>query len=92
LAHGKHAELQQRLVAAVSRSAPARTREVEGLTAREVEVLKLIAAGLSNVEISRTLVVSEATVKTHVNHLFAKAGLRDRAQAVAFAYKSGIAE
>jgi DNA-binding NarL/FixJ family response regulator len=85
------AELQQRLVAAATRAAPVRTAEVEGLTAREVEVLRLIATGMSNTEIARTLVVSEATVKTHVNHLFAKAGLRDRAQAVAFAYKAGIA-
>jgi len=86
------ASLQQRLVAAATRASPSRTREVQGLTTREVEVLKLIAAGLSNTEIARSLVVSEATVKTHVNHLFAKAGLRDRAQAVAFAYKAGIAE
>ncbi|MFD9959061.1 response regulator [Amycolatopsis sp. NPDC058986] len=86
------AELQRRLVAAATRSAPARVKEVEGLTAREIEVLRLIAAGLSNTEIARTLVVSEATVKTHVNHLFTKAGLRDRAQAVAFAYRAGIAD
>lgn len=84
-------ELQRRLVEAAARSTPPRVREVEGLTAREIEVLRLIAAGLSNTEIARTLVVSEATVKTHVNHLFAKAGLRDRAQAVAFAYRTGIA-
>ncbi|MFE0024473.1 response regulator [Amycolatopsis sp. NPDC059021] len=86
------AELQRRLVAAATRSAPVRVKEVEGLTAREIEVLRLIAAGLSNTEIARTLVVSEATVKTHVNHLFTKAGLRDRAQAVAFAYRAGIAD
>jgi DNA-binding NarL/FixJ family response regulator len=86
------AELLQRLVAVATRTAPPRTREVDGLTTREVEVLKLIAAGLSNTEIARSLVVSEATVKTHVNHLFAKAGVRDRAQAVAFAYQAGIAE
>jgi DNA-binding NarL/FixJ family response regulator len=84
--------LQQRLVTAAASRAPVRTKELEGLTAREVEVLRLIAAGLSNTEIARTLVVTEATVKTHVNHLLSKAGLRDRAQAVAFAYRAGIAE
>jgi DNA-binding NarL/FixJ family response regulator len=84
-------ELQRRLVEAAARSTPPRAQEVEGLTAREIEVLRLIAAGLSNGEIARTLVVSEATVKTHVNHLFAKAGLRDRAQAVALADRAGIA-
>ena len=61
------------------------------LTPREAEVLAHIAAGLSNAEIASTLFVSEATVKTHVNHIFAKTGLRDRAQLVGYAFRHGLA-
>ncbi|MGW0854496.1 response regulator transcription factor [Streptomyces sp. NPDC002690] len=63
----------------------------DGLTPREAEVLALIAEGLSNAEISRRLHVSPATVKTHINNLFAKTGVRDRAQAVRYAYVHGLA-
>lgn len=81
-------EVQRRLIEATT-AVPA-PQKTDGLTPREIEVLRLIAAGLSNTEIARRLVVSEATVKTHINHLFAKAGLRDRAQAVAYAYRLGL--
>lgn len=62
----------------------------DGLTPREAEVLALIAEGLSNPEIAAELFVSVATVKTHINNLFAKTGVRDRAQAVGYAYRHGI--
>ena len=83
--------VQRRLVdAVVSSSAPA-AAPPDDLTAREVEILRLIATGLSNGEIAAALVVSGATVKTHVNHIFAKTGARDRAQAVRYAYEHGLA-
>jgi DNA-binding NarL/FixJ family response regulator len=63
----------------------------EGLTPREAEVLAHIAAGESNAEIAAALFVSEATVKTHINHIFGKTGLRDRAQLVGYAFRNGLA-
>jgi DNA-binding NarL/FixJ family response regulator len=86
---------QQLLAAAISQAAatPAAlpTPLPDDLTPREAEVLTLIAGGLSNREIAGQLFVSEATVKTHVNHVFAKIGARDRAQAVHYAYTHGLA-
>jgi DNA-binding NarL/FixJ family response regulator len=81
--------VQHHVVAALSE--PAAVELPDGLTPREAEVLGLIAEGLTNAEIASRLVVSAATVKTHVNHIFAKTGARDRAQAVVYAYAHGLA-
>jgi DNA-binding NarL/FixJ family response regulator len=85
--------VQQRLASAAARAPAAAADNGEGdLTPRESDVLRLIAAGKSNREIARALFVSEATVKTHVNRIFAKTGSRDRAQAMRYAYGHGYAD
>ena len=93
------AAVLQRLVAALpdgdSRSgdpAPRPTAKPDGLTAREAEVIGLIGQGLSNSEIAGALFISETTVKTHINNGFAKIGARNRADAVRYAYRHGLAQ
>jgi DNA-binding NarL/FixJ family response regulator len=84
--------VQARLLERIAAASAAESPLPDGLTPREAEVLQLIAGGLSNREISKRLFVSEATVKTHINNLFSKTGVRDRAQAVVYAHRHGLAE
>jgi DNA-binding NarL/FixJ family response regulator len=86
--------VQQRLLLAAARAPapqPDQDHDPDELTPRESDVLRLIAEGKSNREIARALYVSEATVKTHVNRIFAKTGSRDRSQAIRYAYTHGYA-
>jgi DNA-binding NarL/FixJ family response regulator len=87
--------ITRRLIQEFAEAAPAAPGPpppgLDELTARELEVFKLVARGLSNAEIAAELIVSETTVKTHVARLLMKLGLRDRVQAVVLAYEAGIA-
>jgi DNA-binding NarL/FixJ family response regulator len=86
--------ITKRLIQEFAHAAPRAAeppRGLDELTARELEVFKLVARGLSNAEIAQELIVSETTVKTHVARVLMKLGLRDRVQAVVLAYESGIA-
>jgi DNA-binding NarL/FixJ family response regulator len=71
---------------------PERPKAVDELTARELDIFRLMADGLSNGEISKRLFIGDTTVKTHVTHILQKLGLRDRVQAVVLAYQTGIFE
>ena len=83
--------LERTLSPSARESSSATPTYPDGLTQREADVLREIANGLSNREIAERLIISEATVKTHVNNIFTKANLRDRAQAVIYAHQHGLA-
>jgi DNA-binding NarL/FixJ family response regulator len=76
--------------ARIGQTRQARPAELDELTARELEVLRLLARGLSNAEIAEALVLGDTTIKTHVAHVLGKLGVRDRVQAVVLAYESGL--
>jgi DNA-binding NarL/FixJ family response regulator len=83
----------RRLIEEISKRAPRRPpAALSELTPRELEVLRLVAHGLSNAEVARGLVLSEHTAKTHVAHIPSKLDLRDRVQAVVLAYESGLVD
>ena len=89
------AAVTERVLTAYRRGAPPPSQvagALVGLTAREVEVLRLIGRGASNAEIAESLVVSEGTVKTHIGSIFSKLELRDRAAAIVFAFDHGLVQ
>ncbi|HVU74586.1 MAG TPA: response regulator transcription factor [Mycobacteriales bacterium] len=85
-----HARLVASAVPPTPQEAGDATPLPDGLTAREADVLRLITGGLSNLEIAKTLFVSEATIKTHINHIYTKTASRDRAQAITYAHRHGL--
>jgi DNA-binding NarL/FixJ family response regulator len=91
LSSGVQAKLVTAAAAAAFRPTAADATLPDGLTPREADVLRLMAAGRTNAEIAAALFVSEATVKTHINHLFAKAGVANRGQAIAYAHDHDLA-
>ncbi|WP_370944731.1 response regulator [Amycolatopsis sp. cg5] len=84
--------ITRRLVESFTHAPPTDTESLSGLTERELEVLRLVAGGETNAEIAGRLLVSEATVKTHLNRLMTKLGISSRAQAVVVAYETGLVE
>jgi DNA-binding NarL/FixJ family response regulator len=86
--------ITRRVIADYARRAPPRRKDtgLDQLTERELEVLRLLATGKSNAELAAHLFLGEGTIKTHVSHVLGKLALRDRVQAVVFAYETGLVE